>query len=450
MTCRLSSVSLVALAFGLAACGGDDSGGKDGPGTGGSGATGSGGASSGGSGGSGTGGSAGSGTGGGGTGGSTTGGNGGGGAKQIGADDISYLGSFDVPNTDSTSGEENSFGYGGTALGYNPANDSLYFGGHDWYQKLGEISIPSSFSQTATVLQDLADVTDGKLSDIDEGNIKLTGTLVYDEKLVVAASAYYDADANQAKSHFSSGLDLSVGNDAKGPFAVTGQANTRSKAGYMTPIPADWQSAFGGPALTGNCCQSIISASSLGPSATVFDPSTVGVADPIAGSTVLFYPLDNPTTGDGTEQNGIFMQSDQVVGIAFPVGSSSVLFIGSHGKGEYCYGPGTEDQSLHGTPDGEGNVWCYDPVGSSKGTHAYPYVHQIWAYEAADLVAVKDGTKDAWDVKPYAIIELTDMDDNGGATSAGATFDPATGRMFFTERYGENPKVHVFQITVPN
>lgn len=417
-------------------------------GTGGSGATGSGGTASGGSGGSATGGSAGTSLGG--SGGSSTGGNGGGGAKQIGADDITYLGSFDVPNKDSSSGDESSLGYGGNALGYNPANDSLFFGGHDWYQKLAEISIPSNFSQTAQVLQDLEDVTDGQLGDVDDGTIKLTGTLVYEGKLVIAASAYYDADANQTKSHFSSGLDLAVGNDAKGPFAVTGQANARSKAGYMTQIPADWQSAFGGPALTGNCCQSIISASSTGPSATVFDPTTVGVADPIAGATVLFYPLDNPTTGSGTEENGIFKQSDQVVGIAFPQGSSSVLFIGSHGKGEYCYGPGTDDQSLHGTPDGEGNVWCYDPVGSSKGTHAYPYVHQIWAYEAADLIAVKDGTKEPWEPKPYAIFELTDIDDNGGATATGATFDPATGRMFFTEHYGENPKVHVFQITVSN
>jgi hypothetical protein len=218
----------------------------------------------------------------------------------------------------------------------------------------------------------------------------------------------------------------------------------------MTPIPSAWQSAFGGPALTGNCCQSIISASSAGPAATVFDPATVGAADPIAGSTVLFYELDNPTTGSGTEQNGVYMQSDQVVGIAFPEGSSSVLFIGRHGTGEYCYGPGTDDQSLHGTPDGEGNTWCYDPAASSKGTHAYPYRHQIWAYEAADLVEVKAGTREPWDVTPYAIFELDDMDSGGGASAVGAAFDPASGRWFFTESYGENPRVHVYQIGAAN
>lgn len=422
----------------LLGCGGDDSsGGSSGNGGGGSGGATGGGGGSGGA----TGGTAGS--------GGATGGNGGGGAQQITASDVTYLGSFDVPNHDSSPDTEGDLTYGGTALGYNAANDSLFYGGHDWYQRMGEVGIPANFSQAASVLQDMVDVTDGHMSDIDEGTVKLAGSLVYNGKLIVTASSYYDADANQTLSHFSSGLALSVAADALGPYEVTGVANARSKAGYMTTIPSDWQSAFGGPALTGNCCQSIISASSAGPAATVFDPDTVGTADPVAGTTVLFYPLDNAVTGSGTEQNGIFIQSDAVVGIAFPPGSSSVLFVGVHGKGEYCYGPGTDDQSLHGTPDGEGNVWCYDPVSSSKGTHAYPYAHQIWAYEAADLLAVKDGTKETWNVTPYATWELTDIDSTGSATAAGAAYDPASGRLFLTERYGDNPEVHVFQINVP-
>jgi hypothetical protein len=218
----------------------------------------------------------------------------------------------------------------------------------------------------------------------------------------------------------------------------------------MGVIPSAWQEAFGGPALTGNCCLSILGASSAGPSATVFDPADVGAVDPIPGVTALFYPLGNDTTGDGTTTNDLFVQSDQVVGIAFPEGSRSVLFIGTHGHGEYCYGPGTDDEDLHGTPDGEGNVWCYDPVHSSKGTHAFPYVHQVWAYDAADLVAVVNGEKEPWEPVPYATIIVTDLDDQGGATIAGATFDPAGGRLFVTEQYGEEPRVHVFSVTPPS
>jgi hypothetical protein len=120
--------------------------------------------------------------------------------------------------------------------------------------------------------------------------------------------------------------------------------------GYMTVIPEEWRSLLGGPALTGLCCVSILSTTSAGPAATVFDPDAVGVKSPIPGSTLLHYPLGNATTHEGTESNAIFVQSDAVVGMAFPAGSRSVLFFGRHGNGAYCYGTGAD---------------CHDPVAGS-------------------------------------------------------------------------------------
>jgi hypothetical protein len=110
-----------------------------------------------------------------------------------------------------------------------------------------------------------------------------------------------------------------------------------------------------------------------------------------------------------------------------------VLFIGRQGIGEFCYGTGEE---------------CDDPVDGSKGTHAYPYVHQVWAYDALDLLAVKEGQMEPWDVLPFDFWVLEDMDSEGGATIAGATYDPVGGRVYVTERYGEEPAVHVYQITI--
>ncbi len=368
--------------------------------------------------------------------------------ELVGPDDVSYLGAFDVPASDGSGDMEGTFTYGGHALGYDPSTDSLFFGGHDWYQRLGQVSVPSDFSQPATVLQQLVDPTDGNSSLVDDSTLKLGGSLVFNDRLIVTMYSYYDADSTQALSHFASSLDLTSQADADGPFALEGSANARSKAGYMTTIPAEWQAAFGGPALTGNCCLSILGASSAGPAVSVFDPDDVGVIDPVPASTLLFYPLGNPTTADGTETNDLFIQSDAVVGVAFPAGSRSVLFVGTHGQGEYCYGPGTSDQSLHGTPDGEGNVYCYDLVSSAKGTHAYPYVHQVWAYDADELLEVLAGARESWEVVPYATFELSGIRDDGGATMAGATYDPDSGRLFVTERYGDNPRVHVFEISL--
>jgi hypothetical protein len=52
-------------------------------------------------------------------------------------------------------------------------------------------------------------------------------------------------------------------------------------------------------------------------------------------------------------------------------------------------------------------------------------------------------------VLPYGIWRLDEMDDAGSATIAGAAFDPATGRVYITESYGETPVVHVYQINLP-
>jgi len=156
----------------------------------------------------------------------------------------------------------------------------------------------------------------------------------------------------------------------------------------------------------------------------------VGSTDPVPATPVLYYPLEHPLAPVST-QNDYFNLTTQIVGVAFPPGTRSLLFFGRHGTGPYCYGTGEE---------------CNDPVDPYQGTHAYPYVHQVWAYDALDLLAVKNGTKQPWEPRPYALWRLSEMDATGSATIAGATFDPASGRVFITERYGEEPIVHVYQI----
>ncbi len=347
--------------------------------------------------------------------------------------DLHYLGAFRVPPQDGTG---NSLGYSGHALGYNPAHHSLFFGGHDWYQKLCEIGIPAaiSLSSTASILQDCTDVTEGSLDQIDVDTVKLGGTLVYHDRLIVSAYSYYDADGSQVLSHYASSPDLSQSGEVLGPYQVGDWAGIVS--GYMGLIPPEWQAAFGGPALTGQCCISIISRTSAGPAVSVFDPDQIGVTDPLPAQRLLAYPLAHPLAPVDT-QNNLFNLATNIKGIAFPQGSRSLLFFGRQGVGPYCYGTG----GAAGMGD------CFDPVDSSKGTHAYPYVHQVWAYDALDLLAVKSGQKQTWEIRPYAVWQLADMDAGGGATINGATFDPSTGRVYITEQFGEDPQVHVYEIT---
>ncbi|WP_297636486.1 hypothetical protein [Caldilinea sp.] len=52
-----------------------------------------------------------------------------------------------------------------------------------------------------------------------------------------------------------------------------------------------------------------------------------------------------------------------------------------------------------------------------------------------------------WEVQPYAVWRLTEMDAVGGASIAGAAFDPDAGRLYITEQYGDEPVVHVYRVT---
>jgi hypothetical protein len=351
----------------------------------------------------------------------------------IASSDFVYLGAFRAPHEDHAG---NPLTWGGYALAVNPSGSAgatstgLFIGCHAWRQHLAEIAIPSTLhlSETAALRQDCTDVTEGRLDLVDDMP-NLGGALVYGGRLIVSAYGYYDADVSQTRSHFASSTDLAQIGDVVGPEQVGEQAGV--VAGYMTIIPEEWQASLGGPALTGQCCIPIISRTSAGPAASVFDPEDVGRRNPVPASLLLHYPLEHPLAPEDA-QNNLFNLTTQIVGMAFPPRSRSLLFVGRHGIGPYCYGASEE---------------CNDPVDPYKGPHAYPYVHQVWAYDALDLLAVKQGQLRPWEVQPYAVWRLTEMDAVGGASIAGAAFDPDAGRLYITEQYGDEPVVHVYRVT---
>ena len=138
-------------------------------------------------------------------------------------------------------------------------------------------------------------------------------------------------------------------------------------------------------------------------------------------------------------------------GLVFPSHSRSVLFFGTQGIGGFCYGQGTSDPSLAGqpVPGSTGVIYCYDPDDSYKGTHAYPYTAMVWAYDANDLLAVKQGQKQPWEVKPYATwtLPLPFTSPRIG----GAAYDPATGKIYVSQQFGNgtDPVMHVFTVKTP-
>jgi hypothetical protein len=285
---------------------------------------------------------------------------------------------------------------------------------------------------------------------------RMGGLMVYGNKLIGGSFSWYDGGYAAQLSFFTSGLTLSQTGDFHGMYKV-GDLNAGFYSGYMTQIPQEWQSAFGGPALTGNCCISIISRTSFGPAAFVFNPDDLGVKNPVPATPVVYYDGAHPTLGEwgnSTTVNLYFNMSTGVKAIVFPAGTRTVLFIGRQGTGVPCYGCGGSTN-----PGGEcANEWCYDPVDGSKGCHAYPYKAWVWAYDANDLLSVKNGQKNPWDIRPYAVWPLNLPVDTGSNDIQGAAYDPATRRLYVSQSYGDGafpqspaydarPLIHVFLIS---
>lgn len=400
--------------------------------------------------------------------------------------DLVYRGAFRVPkgNLRGASKRENSLSYGGGPLAFNPARNSLFIGGHAHEKLVLEISVPKpvigntlSDLHAAVVLQPPIDITSGNLSKLGKdgaliGNGGVVGgLLVYGGRLVATSFGYYDASNASVVSHFTVSPDWATqGLQFSGLYQVGEYRKTGLVAGYMALVPDEWQVLLGGPALTGQAAIAIISRSSFGPAASVFDPDKLGVTNPVPVVPLVQYPSGHATLGEYSTQkpSEYYNRSTELKGLVFPKGTRSVLFFGRHGlgrtgKGDSCYGLGSPKLEEHGrTKDSSPNICngvpmkadtcCYDPTDGSKGVHGYPYVYQVWAYDALDLLKVKQGKRDPWEVKPYTVWQLTFPFAIENAHILGAAYDPATQRIFISQASADRPQmepfplIHVFEV----
>ena len=367
-----------------------------------------------------------------------------------------------------TSTVSNCFTYGGYALAFNPANRSLFYSGHAWHPyHVSEVQIPltlgapgSTFAALpiAPVLQAFSDALEGKrlLVDPPATDIQLGGMVVDQGRLIISAYSSYDADGSQVLSHFARPLSFGMPGQVIGPVRM---ANGTLKAGffsgYMAKVQSGLQSLLGGTHLTGNCCVSIISRTSLGPSAFSFNPQDIQAGNTVNTSALVYYPLAHPTLGQYTGNTDAYGAATAITGIVQPVGTRTVLYVGKKGTGEYCYGPGTNDPAKHLLPFPPANIqhYCYDPVSNSTGPHAYPYIYQMWAYDAVELDKVRRGEKNAWDVLPYALWRFNlPFEANNAHALGGVAYDETSRRVYIAQQgagqYGA-VAIHVFEHDLP-
>jgi hypothetical protein len=172
--------------------------------------------------------------------------------------EFTYRGSFLMPRPLS---DEKTFAYGGTALAYDPARDSLFAVGHDWYQLSAETTTPRPLEgakptdlNRARYLQPFVDATDGLIDATGQDDNKIGGQLVYRHRLCGSVHVYYDAAGEQTLSHWARPSTSLTAGRARGLFDLGGRLGAGFVSGYMALVPRKWRDRLGGPALTGNCC----------------------------------------------------------------------------------------------------------------------------------------------------------------------------------------------------
>ena len=352
--------------------------------------------------------------------------------------DLVNVGGFTVPNTDANG----SFNYGGDVMAF--SSGSLLLGNG---YKVAQISIPAPLVSgsvkalpRASYVKPFASVLgSGRGDGVGPAKAdKIGGLLVLPDRVIASAYVYYDANNTQLRSHARLNPDLT---DRSSP-RVWSQVWQAKKAGFvagpMTHIPPEWQALLGGSALTGLSCIPIVTRTSFGPSAFAFDPLQVGQPT-VPAQPLVYYPSDHPTLGPWSGSNPTYGATTLIGGMVIVPGTRTLLFFGSNGVGEHIYGYGTSDKTLHGKPHPQGEKWAYDPTDSAKGSHAYPYKYQVWAYDLSDCAAVKAGTKQPWEVKPYGVWPI-DLPINHAfqVRFASVAIDPVSRRIYAAQYKGES------------
>jgi hypothetical protein len=357
--------------------------------------------------------------------------------------DLIYVGAFRLP---AESINQDDFSFGGAPIAFNPVRSSLFVGSRRG--NIAELILPAPVASDAiadlpfaTYMQGFADPTEGHVQDAAPNRANpagLDGLLVSGARLYGSAAVYYDASNDQRRSHFARSLALNE-SSFSGLFQVWDTGKTGYVSGYLADIPAEWQPLLGGPAITGQCCIPIVSRTSYGPSAFAWNPADLTGAGPVRAQPLLYYPGDHPLSAwDGT--SAVYNGSTEIRGAVIPEGTRTLLFVGRQGTGPFCYG------------DGGANGECKDPVVGDKGTHAYPYRYQIWAYDLADLADVRAGRRSPWDVHPYDVWPLDLPIDEPAKHLGGVTYDAAHHLLYVSQmladrdEYAFRPLIHVFRI----
>ncbi|MEM9545452.1 MAG: hypothetical protein AAGA77_05740 [Bacteroidota bacterium] len=394
---------------------------------------------------------------------------------------LKYEGAFIIPGT--TQGESSAH-YAAGAIALHPDENTLFLAGHEPQGAIAEFSIPALVNST-----DLSDLNTSEFvqgfknflglttNGNPQGINRISGLKMIDGQLWVNAVEYYDAPANNTHTTFivedPSDFTNSI---VSGYYSLEGAAHA---AGWISDIPSEWQIPLGGKYLAGHSSRYPINGRNpMGVSAFSFNPLDLSTTpDAITpASTLLDYDLSTPLYADYEsysnsnynilELNGstftchTIVDADATPGINdlwTEVSQASYGFIVPNTRTYLTIGSSGGHQSGIGYKAGQDNGNC---CGGPCAYVADDYYNYYWLWDVNDLMDVKNGVQNAYDVRPYAY-GLVDIPFQFDVYSnslefhpvVGGAFDSDTGLLYLTiydggatGQYGRNPVIAAYKI----
>ena len=347
------------------------------------------------------------------------------------SNNLTYVGSFRFQNYGDVTGNygQDSLQYSGNAVAYDPAgnggNGSLFIVNGAGRTFEYSIPTPSSLANpsslpVATVLQ--PPVGDGGFKAAIEavgGPAGFMGGVIHNGQLIQSAAALYTNDTT-AVSHVRRARTLATTGIQRCRLTTTvsGQTQTgRFTAGSMCLVPTavgsqkNWQTALGGPVLTGVTNISISTSTNTGPPAYAFDPDAIATAGggDVSAVALATYPAGWELDGDPGSFGSfkrIFNWSSLGYGAdakLIPFGTQSLLHFGHGTTGRDGYNDSQSYEFFNYAPEFGGFESNVFDTGNqqSRGPFAYPYHPCVWAYNLQDLEDARLGLRDPRTIRPY-------------------------------------------------
>jgi hypothetical protein len=312
------------------------------------------------------------------------------------------------------------------------SGDSLFIVGNEQQDALAQFRIPplqiagsvDELPAAAAPIQGFSALFQ-KLNTNSDNLDQILGLKLYREKLLINAIEYYDAPAdNTLTTMVLDDPNFLAQTPVGGPFALRGGARA---AGWLSDVPAEWQSRLGCTHISGNSSgRPIIGRHSVGPSAFC-----VNLAD--------FLPTPEKNRVDSRELLGFTQSYPLETDLLNESGANTVW---TH-ISQATYGfivPGTATYATFGRSGGHLSGVGYKlerAVGPSCDGHCAKdpddHYRYYWLWDVRDLWRVALGRKSPSELRPYAWGEWSlPFEVPSAARLGGASYDPSNGLLYMS------------------